>query len=276
MFRRSTRRQVLQAAAGGAVLGLDHWELASADDASTKTGRMKSRLTVPAQPYEFCFEPASTALLVIDMQRDFVLPGGFGEMLGNKVALLEPAIEPTSRVLNAFRGKQLTVLHTREGHRPDMSDCPPSKRARGRLKIGIGDRGPMGRVLIRGERGHGIIEQLEPLPSETVIDKPGKGAFFATDLDLILKNLGIRSLVVTGVTTEVCVQTSVREANDRGYECLVLEDCVASYFPEFQRAALDMIKAQGGIVGWVSTSDELLNVLNTSTSGSECGGTPVP
>jgi nicotinamidase-related amidase len=225
---------------------------------------MENGLTVQAQPYEFRFEPASTALLIIDMQRDFILPGGFGELLGNNVALLNPAIEPTRRVLDAFRAKHLKVLHTREGHRPDMSDCPPAKRARGRLKIGIGDPGPMGRVLIRGERGHGIIERLEPLPSEPVIDKPGKGAFFATDLDLILKNLGIRSLIVTGVTTEVCVQTSVREANDRGYECLVLEDCVASYFPEFQRVTIDMIKAQGGIVGWVSTSAELLKALKVA------------
>lgn len=222
---------------------------------------MASSLKVPAQPYEFSFDPASTALVIIDMQRDFILPGGFGEMLGNQVAQLRPAIEPTRRVLDTFRSKHLTVLHTREGHRPDLSDCPPSKRARGNLKTGIGDQGPMGRVLVRGERGHGIIEQLAPLPSETVIDKPGKGAFYATDLELILKNLGIRSLIVTGVTTEVCVQTSVREANDRGFECLVLEDCVASYFPEFQRAALDMIKAQGGIVGWVSTSEELLKAL---------------
>src|SRR6478609_1307935 len=219
------------------------------------------KLSVKAEPYEFEFETASTALIVIDMQRDFVLPGGFGALLGNDVSRLRPAIAPTRRVLEAFRSKHLNVLHTREGHRADMSDCPPSKRARGRLKIGIGDEGPMGRVLIRGERGHGIIDELEPLPSEPVIDKPGKGAFFATDLDLILKNLGIRSLVVTGVTTEVCVQTTLREANDRGYECLVLEDCVASYFPEFQRLALDMIKAQGGIVGWVSTSAELLKTL---------------
>src|SRR5262245_49682535 len=168
---------------------------------------MATSLKVKAQPYEFCFEPASTALLVIDMQRDFVLPGGFGALLGNNVALLKPAIEPTCRVLQAFRAKQMKVLHTREGHRPDLSDCPPSKKARGKLKVGIGDLGPMGRVLVRGEHGHGIIEQLAPLPSEPVIDKPGKGAFFATDLDLILKNLGIRSLIVTGVTTEVCVQT---------------------------------------------------------------------
>jgi nicotinamidase-related amidase len=222
---------------------------------------MDTSLSLRAQPYEFRFEPASTALVVIDMQRDFILPGGFGEMLGNNVTRLKPAIEPTRRVLDAFRSKHLTVLHTREGHRSDMSDCPPAKRARGKLKTGIGDPGPMGRVLIRGEQGHGIIEALAPLPSEPIIDKPGKGAFFATDLDQILKNLGIRSLIVTGVTTEVCVQTTVREANDRGYECLVLEDCVASYFPEFHRAAIAMIKAQGGIVGWVSTSADLLKVL---------------
>jgi nicotinamidase-related amidase len=222
---------------------------------------MSATLKVKAQPYDFQFDPAATALLIIDMQRDFILPGGFGAMLGNDVSRLTPAIEPTRRVLETFRGKHLKVLHTREGHRPDLSDCPPAKRARGNLKIGIGDVGPMGRVLVRGERGHGIIERLEPLASETVVDKPGKGAFFATDLDLILKNLGVKSLVVTGVTTEVCVQTTMREANDRGYECLVLEDCVASYFPEFQKAALDMIKAQGGIVGWVTPSEELLKVL---------------
>src|SRR5436190_18736385 len=172
---------------------------------------MATSVKVKAQPYEFEFEPASTALLVIDMQRDFVEPGGFGALLGNDVTRLKPAIEPTRRVLETFRSKHLRVLHTREGHRPDLSDCPPAKRARGHLKIGIGDVGPMGRVLVRGEDGHGIVKELTPLPSETVIDKPGKGAFFATDLELILKNLGIKSLVVTGVTTEVCVQTTMRE-----------------------------------------------------------------
>jgi nicotinamidase-related amidase len=222
------------------------------------------QITLKAQPYEFRFDTASTALLVIDMQRDFVEPGGFGAMLGNDVTRLKPAIVPTRKVLDAFRGRHLNVLHTREGHRPDMSDCPPAKKARGNLKIGIGDKGPMGRVLIRGEHGHGIIDELAPLPSEPVIDKPGKGAFFATDLHLILTNLQIKSLVVTGVTTEVCVQTTMREANDRGYECLVLEDCVASYFPEFQKAAIDMIKAQGGIVGWVSSSTELIKSLGGS------------
>ncbi len=223
---------------------------------------MTTRLTVDAEPYEFTFEPPRTALLVIDMQRDFVDPGGFGELLGNDVTPLRRAVAPTRRVLDAFRRAGLTVVHTREGHRPDLSDCPPSKRARGRLTVGIGDKGPMGRVLVRGEYGHDIVDELRPRPSEPVIDKPGKGAFYATDLELVLKDQGIQSLVVTGVTTEVCVHTTVREANDRGYECLVLEDCVASYFPAFQAAALAMIKAQGGIFGWVSTSERLLKVID--------------
>jgi len=222
---------------------------------------MGSSLTVKAEPYEFVFDQDTTALMVIDMQRDFIEPGGFGEMLGNGVKRLRPAIAPTRRVLDAFRARHLMVIHTREGHRPDLTDCPPSKKARGRLKVGIGDKGPMGRVLVRGEKGHDIIEEKKPLPSEPIIDKPGKGAFFATDLELVLRNQGIRSLIVTGFTTEVCVHTSVREANDRGYECLVLEDCVGSYFPEFQRVALEMIKAQGGIFGWVSKSEQLLEGL---------------
>lgn len=226
-----------------------------------KRDQSDSTVKVEAEPYEFVFQPASAALVIIDMQRDFVMPGGFGALLGNDVSRVRPAIEPTRRVLEAWRKKRLQVLHTREGHRPDLSDCPPSKRARGKLKVGIGDRGPMGRVLVRGEYGHGIIDELKPVPGEPIIDKPGKGAFFATDLDLVLRNRGVRSLIVTGVTTEVCVQTTAREANDRGYECLVLEDCVGSYFPEFQRVALEMIKAQGGIVGWVSNSAKLLRAL---------------
>ncbi|PYM08161.1 MAG: cysteine hydrolase [Candidatus Rokuibacteriota bacterium] len=198
-------------------------------------------LTVDAEPYEFAFDPSETALLVIDMQRDFVERGGFGEMLGNDVTPLRRAIAPTRGVLDVFRRARLTVIHTREGHRPDLSDCPPSKRARGRLTVGIGDLGPMGRVLVRGERGHDIIDELKPLPAEPVIDKPGKGAFYATDLELVLGD---------------------RKANDRGYECLVLEDCVASYFPQFQAAAIAMIKAQRGIFGWVSTSGRLLTALD--------------
>jgi len=217
--------------------------------------------TVNAEPYEFEFDPKTTALLMIDFQRDFVDPGGFGEALGNDVSLLRRAVPPAEAVLKAARSAGLGIIHTREGHRPDLADCPPSKKARGRLKAGIGDPGPMGRILVRGEYGHDIVKELYPEPGEPVVDKPGKGAFFATDLDAILKNRGIKQLVVCGVTTEVCVQTTVREANDRGYDCLVLEDCVASYFPEFQQAALKMVKAQGGIFGWVADSKRFLTAL---------------
>ncbi|HTY76589.1 MAG TPA: cysteine hydrolase [Candidatus Bathyarchaeia archaeon] len=219
---------------------------------------------VVAEPYEFSFDPKTTALLMIDFQRDFVDPGGFGEALGNDVSLLRRAVPPAERVLEAARRRGLLVIHTREGHRPDLTDCPPAKKARGRLKAGIGDPGPMGRILVRGEEGHDIVKELYPVEGEPVVDKPGKGAFFATDLDGILKNRGIRQLVVCGVTTEVCVNTTVREANDRGYDCLVLEDCVASYFPEFQKAALAMVKAQGGIFGWVSDSRHFLEALSTA------------
>jgi len=219
---------------------------------------------VQAEPYAFEFDPRSCALLIIDMQRDFVDPGGFGEALGNDVSLLRKAIAPTQNVLEAARRRKMLVIHTREGHRPDLSDLPQSKKLRGKLKNGIGDPGPMGRILVRGEYGHDIIDALKPAPGEPVIDKPGKGAFYATDLDAMLHNRGIRSLVVCGVTTEVCVNTSVREANDRGYDCLVLEDCVGSYFPEFQLAALNMIKAQGGIFGWVSNSNRFIEALNKS------------
>ena len=217
--------------------------------------------SMAAEPYEFDFDLGSTALVIIDMQRDFVEPGGFGEALGNDVSILRTCIEPCRRVLAAARNLGLMVIHTREGHRPDLSDCPPSKIVRGRGKIRIGDAGPMGRILVRGERGHDIIPELAPAAGEVVLDKPGKGAFCQTDLELILSNRAIRTLIVCGVTTEVCVNTTVREANDRGYECVVLADCVGSYFPEFQRVALEMIKAQGGIFGWVSDSTRALAAL---------------
>jgi nicotinamidase-related amidase len=158
----------------------------------------------------------------------------------------------------------MTIVHTREGHRADLSDCPPAKLERGHLDTGIGDVGPNGRILVRGEYGHGIVDELAPLPGEVVVDKPGKGAFYATDLELLLRNRGITGLIVTGVTTEVCVHTTVREANDRGFECLVLSDCVGSYFPEFHEVGLRMIAAQGGIFGWVAASDALLTSLTTS------------
>jgi nicotinamidase-related amidase len=188
-------------------------------------------LAIDAEPYPFEFLPVECALLVIDMQRDFLEAGGFGEMLGNDVSQLRRTIEPNRKLLAAWRGKELPVIHTREGHRPDLSDLPPAKKFRGRGARQIGDPGPMGRILVRGEPGHDIIPELYPLPREPVIDKPGKGAFFATDLHAILQNRRISQLIVTGVTTEVCVNTTVREANDRGYDCLVLDDCVGSYFP---------------------------------------------
>ncbi len=216
---------------------------------------------VQAEPYEFEFDPRTCALMIIDMQRDFVDPGGFGEALGNDVSLLRKAIVPTKKVLDAARKNGMLVIHTREGHRQDLSDLPQSKKLRGKLKAGIGDPGPMGRILVRGEYGHDIVDELKPAPGEPIVDKPGKGAFYATDLDAMLHNRGIKQLVVCGVTTEVCVNTSVREANDRGYDCLVLQDCVGSYFPEFQTASLNMIKAQGGIFGWVGDSKQFLGAL---------------
>jgi len=219
------------------------------------------RKSMAAEPYELEFDPATTALVIIDMQCDFVLPGGFGEALGNDVRQLQVTIAPTKTVLEGARNAGMLVIHTREGHRPDLSDCPPSKLVRGKGNVRIGDPGPMGRILVRGEVGHDIVPELYPVAGEVVIDKPGKGAFFATDLELILRDRGIKTLIVCGVTTEVCVNTTVREANDRGYECVVLSDCVGSYFPEFQKAALAMIKAQGGIFGWVSDSKRALTAL---------------
>lgn len=216
---------------------------------------------VPAAPAPFPLDPASAALVVIDMQRDFLEPGGFGESLGNDVGMLRRTIEPLRRVLAATRAAGLPVIHTREGHLPDLSDCPPSKLNRGAPSARIGDPGPNGRILIRGEYGHDIIDELAALPGEPVVDKPGKGAFYGTDLGAMLAEKGIGQLIVTGVTTEVCVHTTVREANDRGFECLVLADCVGSYFPDFHRVGLAMIAAQGGIFGWTAESADYLAAL---------------
>ncbi|MEN3269417.1 isochorismatase family cysteine hydrolase [Pseudonocardia sp.] len=220
-----------------------------------------TELTVTAQPYPFVLDPATTALVIIDMQRDFVEPGGFGETLGNNVSLLQCVVPPLREVLDAARALGLTVIHTREGHVPDLSDCPPAKLQRGEPSLRIGDPGPKGRILVRGEYGHDIIDDLAPIAGELVIDKPGKGAFHGTTFGAELQSRGITRLIVTGVTTEVCVHTTVREANDRGYECLVLSDCTGSYFPEFQRVGLAMIAAQGGIFGWVAPSEALLAAL---------------
>ena len=216
---------------------------------------------VAAQPGPFSLPPGKVALLLIDMQRDFLLPGGFGETLGNDVGQLAAVVPPLQRVLAAARAAGVMIIHTREGHLADLSDLPEAKHRRGAPSLRIGDPGPYGRILIRGEYGHDIVDDLAPVDGEIVLDKPGKGAFYNTGLDDILRAAGITQLVVTGVTTEVCVHTTVREANDRGYECLVLSDCVGSYFPEFQRVGLAMISAQGGIFGWVADSGALLEVL---------------
>jgi len=215
-----------------------------------------------ALPFPYEFDIAHTALVLIDMQRDFIEPGGFGETLGNDVSLLEAIVPATRRALHAWRQAGGLVVHTREAHLADLSDCPPAKRNRGNPTLRIGDEGPMGRILVAGEPGNRIIDALAPLDGEIVIDKPGKGAFYATGLHERLQQHGITHLLFGGVTTEVCVQTSMREANDRGYDGLLLEDCTESYFPAFKAATLDMVRAQGGIVGWTAPSTELLAVLH--------------
>ena len=221
-----------------------------------------STVNVPATPFPYPFAPGKTALVVIDMQRDFVEPGGFGASLGNDVTLLHAAIEPIAKLLAAWRARGWPVVHTREAHRADLSDCPPAKRLRGAPSLRIGDAGAMGRLLIRGEAGTAIIPALAPLTGELVIDKPGKGMFWSTGLHDMLQAQGVSHLVFTGVTTEVCVQTSMREANDRGYDCLLVEDATESYFPEFKAATLAMIAAQGAIVGWHAPSAALLAALD--------------
>ena len=218
-------------------------------------------MNIPANPFEYRFEVARTALVIIDMQRDFIEPGGFGESLGNNVALLEAIVPATAAVLAAWRRAGGLVVHTREAHRADLSDCPPAKRNRGNPRLRIGDVGPMGRILVAGEPGNQIIPALAPVPGEIVIDKPGKGAFYATRLQEYLQQAGVSHLIFMGVTTEVCVQTSMREANDRGYDGLLLEDCTESYFPQFKAAAVEMIRAQGAIVGWTAPSAALLAAL---------------
>jgi nicotinamidase-related amidase len=218
-------------------------------------------IRLDAQPFAFSFEPGRAALVIIDMQRDFIEPGGFGESLGNDVALLEAIVPRCREVLLAWRAAKGLVVHTREAHRADLSDCPPAKRNRGDPALRIGDRGPMGRILVAGEPGNQIIAALEPATGEWVIDKPGKGAFYATGLHERLQERHVTHLVFMGVTTEVCVQTSMREANDRGYDCLLLQDCTESYFPAFKTATLEMIRAQGGIVGWTADSSGLLRQL---------------
>jgi nicotinamidase-related amidase len=228
---------------------------------NTLTKNLWETLELPANPFTYTFSPAHTALVIIDMQRDFLERGGFGESLGNDVTRLQAIVPALQKVLETWRNHGLTVIHTREVHKADLSDCPPAKLNLGKPSLRIGDVGPMGRILIDGEASSEIIPELLPLANELVINKPGKGAFYNTSLEKQLQAREIRSLIVTGVTTEVCVQTTMREANDRGFECLLLEDCTESYFPEFKRVTLEMIRAQGAIVGWTATSDALLTTL---------------
>jgi len=218
-------------------------------------------MRIEAAPFTYEFEVKSTALVLIDMQRDFIEPGGFGETLGNDVSLLEAIVPATKAALEAWREVGGLVVHTREAHKADLSDCPPAKRNRGNPSLRIGDEGPMGRILVAGEPGSQTIDALAPVDGEIVIDKPGKGAFYATGLHKLLQTRGITHLLFGGVTTEVCVQTSMREANDRGYDSLLLEDCTESYFPAFKAATLDMVRAQGAIVGWTAPSTALLAAL---------------
>jgi nicotinamidase-related amidase len=227
---------------------------------------------IAAEPEPIDLDWSTTALVIIDMQRDFLEPGGFGETLGNDVSRLAHAVGPIASLLGAARATGMLVIHTREGHLPDLSDAPPAKLARGAPSLRIGDAGPMGRILIRGEAGHDIISELYPLDSEIVIDKPGKGAFYATELGDTLQQYGIENLLVCGVTTEVCVNTTVREANDRGYRCVVISDGCASYFPEFHEMGLKMIKAQGGIFGWVADSAAVLEAMATESSNDLAAG----
>jgi nicotinamidase-related amidase len=224
---------------------------------------------VVAEPGPIDLDWSKTALVIIDMQRDFMEPGGFGETLGNDVSQLARAVRPIAAVLGVARKAGILIVHTREGHLPDLSDAPPAKVERGTPSLRIGDPGPMGRILIRGEAGHDIIPELYPDDGEIVIDKPGKGAFYATELGDALQRRGIENLLVCGVTTEVCVNTTVREANDRGYRCVVLSDGCASYFPEFHEMGLKMTKAQGGIFGWVTDSAAVLEALETSNALAE-------
>lgn len=218
-------------------------------------------IDVDAEPFGFSLDPGHVALVVIDMQRDFLEAGGFGETLGNDLAPVKEIVPTVAALLALFRARGWLIVHTRENHAPDLSDCPPAKRLRGKPSLRIGDPGPMGRILIRGEPGADIVPQLQPQAGEIVLDKPGKGMFYATGIGETLTAMGIKQLVFAGVTTEVCVQTSMREANDRGYECLLVEDATASYFPAFKQAAIEMIRAQGAIVGWTTPLAALRKAL---------------
>jgi len=216
---------------------------------------------INAKPFAYHLPENPPALIIIDMQKDFIEPGGFGESLGNNVSLLKKCVPVISDVLMTFRQLNLPVIHTREAHKSDLSDCHETKRLRGNPVLKIGDEGPMGKLLIDGEIGNGIIDELKPIAGEIEITKPGKGAFYNTSLQKILQDKDVTHLIFAGVTTEVCVQTSMREANDRGFECLIMEDGTESYFPHFKQATLDMLMAQGGIVGWSAMSSDIIEAI---------------
>mmetsp|Transcript_23469 Transcript_23469/g.32915 ORF Transcript_23469/g.32915 Transcript_23469/m.32915 type:complete len:237 (+) Transcript_23469:148-858(+) len=235
-------------------------------------GSTTGEVELKMEPVTHSIDLSETALVMIDMQRDFLEPGGFGEMLGNDVSKLQRAVKPCEDLLEAARKAGIFIIHTREGHRPDMADVHLhkniKKNADGTWKPPtIGEMGPMGRILIRGEVGHDIIPSLYPRVGEPIIDKPGKGSFYGTDLDVILKAQKIHNLLLCGVTTEVCVHTTAREANDRGYHCIVVGDACASFFDEFHRVALAMISAQGGIFGSVTDSQSVVTALNSNADG---------